>query len=339
MARAPAPLLLAILAVTLPAPAQDRVAAGSSAAGDIRMAVAQALRDEDAPVEFMASDIAARHGRDAVPHLVEALLRFDAPPKTPPTNENAALRVINRAMVFALDPRDEHHLRGSECWSNWANGTRLAAAALADLGGDDRRGLLIDLATGHYARGDYFAGQASSIPCGVLRADADPDGLLKRVESALPGAARQQQAHLRALQSSLKYRLAMDDPGRRDAYAAFEKKLWRTWALTPPNYSTVGGLEYSAAARALLPLLADADGQFVLRIWRDETTAPEETAIAHRLAVFLNDPQLNAGLKGLAATDSPRAAAATSALKEMDRRDASPGGIRRNPSPGGGGFQ
>jgi hypothetical protein len=65
MARAPAPLLPAFLAALLPAPAQDR-AAGSSAAGDIRAAVAQAFRDADAPVEFIASDIAARHGRDAV---------------------------------------------------------------------------------------------------------------------------------------------------------------------------------------------------------------------------------------------------------------------------------
>jgi hypothetical protein len=328
MAHARTPLLLAMLAVSLPAPAQDR-----AGAGDIRAAVAQALRDKDAPVDFMASDIAARHGRDAVPHLVEALLRFDAPPKTPPMNENAALRVINRAMVLALDPRDEHHLRDSECWTNWVNGTRLAVAALAEHGGDDRRELLIDLATGRYAYGDYFAGVTSSIPCGLLRADANPEGLLKRVESALPDAARLQQANLRALQSSLKYRLATDDPRRREAYAAFEKKLWRTWALTPPNYSTVGGLEYSGAAGRLLPQLADADGQFVLRIWRDGTTTPDEIAVARQLTLIMNDPQLNAGLKAIAASDSPRAAAARSALEEIDRRKSS--GPRFD-GPGGG---
>jgi hypothetical protein len=311
-------MLVAMLAVSLPAPARAR-AAGSSAADDIRAAVAQALRDKDAPLDFMASDIATRHGRDAVPHLVDALLQFDTPPKTPHQNESAALLMIDRSLMLALDPRDEDHLRSSECWSNWAHATRLAVATLARRGGDDRRELLIRLATGRYAYGDYFAGEASSVACGLLRADADPDALLKQVESAQAGAGRHQQANLRALQSSLKYTLAIDDPRRREAYAAFETKLWRTWAMTPPNQSRIGGLEPRDAARDLRPQLADGDREFVLRIFQEHTTTREETRIAQELAILLRDEQLAAGLQAVAATDSPKAAAARATLERLHR--------------------
>jgi len=280
---------------------------------EIAQSTAAANNAKSEPEVFeLATRFASRVGHDALPYLVDALMHYESNRET----ENS-LTFIQRTIVELADPDDTYGIRSSKCWLYWKTATQATIIAISKLDDNEARETLIRLATGKYSDKAIVFEPASLIACGLLRSFELEQLSSQQIDDLLNDQPAVQRANLQALLSSLKYRDSLEETKDREAYIQFEKALWQTWGLTPPDFSRPSGLEYGNAAAALRKAVGEIEERFILRIFEDSESTGVETRIAINLACQLSSPTLKERLIAIADSKSPKAEAARRALQEM----------------------
>ena len=285
-----------------------------------------------------AKRIAQRYDRSAI----ETLWRSEEQAYKHLRSKNSVKVYKNSKMLSAFviielaDPEDSCGLMSTykePIQGIWSSTRGLILAAIDCYHDEASREFLLNIALddqmlpelGKRRRGPYDMPSLPGLALQFLRGYESTQELRDKLEKALhtEEAAIEKYMHsnwdsmffthaddLRAVLSSIDYAASLKDPAEQARYRGFQSRLWRARATGPRGFRGVQ-MQFSAAAGIVSKQWQEGDERFVLRIFEDPASLPDETRIAIYLAHILPDTKK---LEAIASSTSPQAESARRAL-------------------------
>jgi hypothetical protein len=244
------PLVCAIVAGGFTFGTSAAVAEPPADRPSIQTNVDELLRQADASsdpavVHATVEQIVKTYGRKAEEPLVKAML-------SRPLGD-VGMDIILTALIEIADPNDEHGLKSMvkrPRWVRWDPGGMMVCAVATPNDAQSQE-LLARVAVGELRPNPKNLGDdpAALYAAGFLRCSGNPEKVRKQVENSLWKERSLPRDYIRALLSSLDYRVSLSDAQKEKDYVEFERRLWWAYALAPKESRSGNAQYYSAAAQ------------------------------------------------------------------------------------------
>jgi hypothetical protein len=272
-----------------------------------------------------AAAIARKYDRSAIDAIFKSAAYLDSLPDNVTTHWSRPLTAY--VLVQIADPEDQCGLKAILTRTISTDLTEEALRTVAMVAIDHYH----DEASRKWLTDVAFSGDDQSyFALQLLRGYAASNASRARLDQALQGDTSKIEIAagwrgftrgdtLRSVLESWDFAARLDDPASRARYRKFQSRLWQLHATLAVSRrgKRNASFQFDGTANQLADEWRPGDERFVLYVFQNPHTTPDEARIAVYLAHKLTD---TAPLKAIAESDSPQAPYAREALQHIERQ-------------------